>query len=408
MKVLLLHMRFHPDVTGTAPLVTALATDLVKKGADVTVIASRPHYGTNGTGASLGGMWFERSVHEGVRVYRTRVHVPRNTGAVHRSLNYLSYNLLSTIGAIAGSGYDVCLCVNPPITVGMTGMLVQLLRGTPLVFVVQDVWPDCLRAIGQLRSRALFRVFQLLEKMIYERATRVVVVSEGMKEHLLDKGVPAAKLAVIPNWADVEEIQPLPKKNPFRERYELNGEFVVLFAGNIGFNSQLDMVVDAARLLRDHRSIRILIVGEGNVKPALVRRAAELGVDNLQFLPRQRQEQVPEMLAACDLGLVTLNGKLGKLNVPSKTYPIMASARPVLASVGRDSEVCRLIQEADCGFWVPPDDSRKLADAILSLAGQPERLKSAGWNGRKYVEVNFTRARGVEQYFDLLREVGGC
>jgi len=400
-------MRFHPDVTGTAPLVTALATDLVKKGAEVTVVASRPHYGVAAAGKP-GGPWLESSNHDGVQVFRTRVHLPRNAGGLERSLNYLSYNLFSTIGALAGRRYDVCLCINPPVTVGMTGALVRLLRRTPMVFVVQDVWPDCLAAIGQLQSRSLFRVLQWLERLTYQAATRVVVVSDGMKEHLVEKGVPAGKVAVIPNWADVDETVPLPGNNQFRERYGLNGEFVALFAGNIGFTSQLDVVVDAANLLRDHPFIRILIVGEGNARQALVDRSAGLGLKNLQFLPRQRQEDVPQMLAACDVGLVTLNGGLGRLNVPSKTYPIMASARPVLASVGEDSEVCRLIRAADCGFWVPPGDSRALADAILRLAGQRDLLQSAGWNGRRYVEANCTRARGVEQYFNLLREVGRC
>jgi len=399
-------MRFHPDVTGTAPLVTALATDLVKKGIEVIVIASQPHYGGS-IPSKPGGVWLEKSVYEGVQLYRTRVRIPRNAGQLERSLNYLSYNLLCTFAAMTGRSCDVCLCISPPITVGMTGILVRHLRRTPLVFVVQDIWPDCLAAVGQLKSKWLLHVLQQVERLIYREAARLVVVSRGMKDYLVEQGVPARKVAVISNWADVDEIKPLPKNNGFRKRYGLGEDFVILFAGNIGFNSELEFVVDAAERLKTHPSIRILIVGEGNAKPALLQRAERLGVKNLQFLPRQPQEVVVHMLSACDLGLVTLNGKLGRLNVPSKTYPIMASARPVLASVGEDSEVYRLIQEADCGFWVPPGDSGALADAIARLSEQPDRLQSAGWNGREYVERYCNRARGVEEYLDLLEEVSG-
>jgi colanic acid biosynthesis glycosyl transferase WcaI len=405
MKVLLLHMRFHPDVTGTAPLVTALASDLVEKGDQVTVIASAPHYGLNGTPASCGKGSLRASDFQGVRVYRTWVHLPKDAGGRQRSLNYLSYNLLSTIRAPIGPRYDVCLCVAPPITVGLTGLLVQRLRGTPLVFVVQDVWPDCLEAIGQLRNPALIRTFRLVERIVYRKAARLVAVSEGMKEYLVTgKGVPAGKIAVIPNWADVQAIKPLPKDNAFRERHGLSDRFLVLFAGNIGFVSHLETVVEAANLLRGNSLVKILIVGEGNAKPELLRRAAELKLDNVLFLPRQPEEVVPQMLAACDLGLVTLHQKLGRLNVPSKTYPIMASARPVVAAVGQDSEVFRVISEGNCGFWVPPDDGPALADTIRSLACQPERLDWAGQNGRRYVEEHFTRERAVARYSDVLHE----
>jgi colanic acid biosynthesis glycosyl transferase WcaI len=406
MKILLLHMRFHPDVTGTAPLVTALSSDLVEKGDEVTVIASAPHYGMNGIPPGLCKARLEATCFRGVRVHRTWVHVPRDAGGLERSLNYLSYNLLSTIRAPIGPRYDVCLCVAPPITVGLTGLLVQRLRGTPLVFVVQDVWPDCLEAIGQLRNRALIRTFRLVERMVYRKADRLVAVSGGMKDYLVsEKGVPAGKIAVIPNWADVRAVKPLPKRNAFRERHGLRNEFLVLFAGNIGFVSHLDTVVEAASLLSGNPLIRILVVGEGNAKPGLLKRAAELRLDNLLFLPTQPQEVVPEMLAACDLGLVTLHRELGRLNIPSKTYPLMASARPILAAVGPDSEVFRVIREGNCGFWAPPEDCQALADTIRALAAQPERLDRAGQNGRRYVEAHFTREMAVTRYSEVLREV---
>jgi colanic acid biosynthesis glycosyl transferase WcaI len=405
MRVLILHMRFHPDLTGTGPLVTDLASDLVKLGNDVTVVTSMPHYGHHEIPPEYRGRLVHRSNLDGIDLWRTFVYVPPDPSGFQRSINYLSYTLMSVVGGLMAQKPEVILCVNPPITVGFSGWLVSLVRRVPMVFNVQDVWPDCLVIIDQLRSPLLIRIFKYLEKFIYRVSAGVTVLSEGMKEHLTEKGVPARKIMVIPNWANIEAIRPVEKENSFRKAHGLNGQFVVMFAGNLGFIAMLDKVLEAARLLEDEPQIQFLIIGEGNAKPGLVSRVKELGLKNVRLLPTQPKEALPEMLGAADLSLVTLNRRLGQLNVPSKTYSIMASARPVLAAVPEDSEIARLIKVADCGLGVPPEDPVALAQAIRSLARQPERLRVYGANGRRYVEENFDRRSLTAQYHKLLQQV---
>jgi colanic acid biosynthesis glycosyl transferase WcaI len=302
---------------------------------------------------------------------------------------------------------DVILCINPPITVGFSGWLVSLARRTPMVFNVQDVWPDCLVLIDQLRSPALIRTFKFLEKFIYRVAARVTVLSEGMKKNLMRKGVPPEKIVVIPNWANVEAIKPVAHENSFRIAQGLAGQFVVMFAGNLGFIAMLDKVVEAAKLLESDRNIQFLIVGEGNAKPKLVSQAKELGLKNIKFLPTQPKEGLSEVLGAADVSLVTLNRQLGELNVPSKTYSIMASGRPVLASVPRDSEIARLVNIADCGQWAPPEDAHSLARAIQRMSHEPERLAQYGINGRRYVEQRHSRSGVTGEYHRLLHQIVG-
>jgi colanic acid biosynthesis glycosyl transferase WcaI len=400
-----LHMRLHPDLTGTGPLVTDLATDLVELGNEVTVVTSMPHYGSHEIPAEYRGRLLHRSNFNGVDLWRTFVYVPANPSGFQRSINYLSYTFMSVVGGLMAKKPDVILCINPPITVGFSGWLLGLARRAPVVFNVQDVWPDCLVIIDQLRSPLLIRVFKHLEKFIYRVSARVTVLSEGMKENLLRKGVPAEKVEVIPNWANVEAIRPVPRQNSFREAHGLNGHFVVMFAGNLGFIAMLDNVLEAAKLLENDPSIQFLIVGEGNAKPGLINQATELGLRNVRFLPTQPKEVLPEMLGAADLSLVTLNRHLGQLNVPSKTYSIMASARPVLASVPENSEIARLVKAADCGLGVPPEDPHSLAQAIRSLAHRPESLQVYGANGRRYVEEYLNRRRLTGQYHKLLHQI---
>ena len=405
MRIMILHMRFHPDLTGTGPLVTDLAVDLVEKGNQVTVITSMPHYGRHEIPPEYHGKLLHRSNYNGIDLWRTYVYVPPNPSGFQRSINYLSYTFMSIVAGLMAKKPDVVLCVNPPITVGFSGWLLSLLRRVPMVFNVQDVWPDCLVIIDQLRSSLLARFFKYLEKFIYRVSARVTVLSEGMKENLMCKGVPAEKVVVIPNWANVEAILPVKRENSFRVAHGLNGEFVVMFAGNLGFIAMLDRVLEAAKLLENDPHIQFLIVGEGNAKAGLISRAGELGLKNVRFLTTQPKEVLPEMLGAADLSLVTLNRQLGQLNVPSKTYSIMASARPVLASVPDDSEIARLVKLADCGVGVPPEDPFSLANAIRNLSRQPEKLMLYGSNGRSYVEKYLNRHRLTSQYHDLLQQI---
>ncbi len=405
MKVLILHMRFDPDLTGTGPLVTDLATDLVELGDEVTVVTSMPHYGRHEIAPEYRGRLLHRSNFNGVDLWRTFVYIPPSSSGFQRSINYLSYTFMSVVGGLMAKKPDVILCVNPPITVGFSGWLLSLARRAPMVFNVQDVWPDCLVIIDQLRSPLLTSVFKRLEKLIYRVSACVTVLSEGMKENLTRKGVPDGKIAVIPNWANIEAIRPVDRENSFREGCGLNGHFVVMFAGNLGFIAVLDQVLEAARLLEDEDHIQFLIVGEGNAKPGLVSRADELRLKNVRFLPTQPKEVLPEMLGAADLSLVTLNRHLGQLNVPSKTYSIMASARPVLASVPENSEIARLVRVSGCGLDVPPEDPRLLAQAIRSLSRQPEKLRLFGANGRRYVAEHLNRRSLTAQYHKLLNQI---
>ncbi len=405
MRVLILHMRFHPDLTGTGPLVTDLATDLVRQGNEVTVVAGMPHYGAHEVPPEYRNRLYHRSDFGGVDLWRTFVYVPKKPSGFQRSINYLSYTLMSILAGLVVKRPDVILCINPPITVGFSGWVVSLLRRAPMVFNVQDVWPDCLVIIDQLRSPLLIRIFKVLERFIYRVSACVTVLSEGMKENLLRKGVPADKIEVIPNWANVESIRPVKKENGFRKTHALDNRFIVLFAGNLGFIAMLDNVLEAARLLEDDPKIQFLIVGEGNAKARLLQQAKGMGLRNLRFLPTQPRETLPELLGAADLSLVTLNRHLGQLNVPSKTYSIMASARPVLASVPLDSEIAQLIQKANCGLGVPPEDPRSMAQAIRDLAAQPEHLQQFGNNGRRFVEEHLDRRRLTGRYHQLLHRI---
>jgi colanic acid biosynthesis glycosyl transferase WcaI len=405
MKITILHMRYRPDLTGTGPLVAELASDLAARGEEVTVITSFPHYGKRPASTDYGRGIVSRRIENGVSVWRTLA-FPYASGTVAgRAIDYSLYMGLSGAAGVGGARPDVLLAVAPPMTVGFSGWWVSRLQQCPMVFNAQDIWPDGLISMGKLRNRMLIRAFRGLERFTYKAARRITLLSEGMKENLLRKGVPASKIAVLPNWVDLEAVRPVEKENAFRRELGLEGRFVVLFAGNLGFAAGLEAVLRAAELLQKERDLVLLLVGEGSVKEKLVQSARALNLENVRFVTTQPPERLSEVFGAADVSLVTLRSTMGAFSVPSKTMAILASGRPVLASVPADSEVRRVVDEAQCGLWVPPEDPDALAAKVEILRADRQRLEWFGRNGRRYAMDHFDRTEVVARYHDLLREV---
>ena len=404
MKVLLVHMRYEPDATGTAPLVSQLAQDLVQRGADVVVIASLPHYGRKSVHPDFQNHrgFFHRSQEKGVEIIRTPIFIPRNSGTIQRALNYLSYNFNSVIAGFFVGKVDLILAVNPPITTTFSAWFLSVFHRIPLVVGIQDIWPDCIIQVGQLQNRFAIKTSKILERIQYAVAKKVVVLSPGMKENLLSKGVREEKVKVIQNWADPDEVIPLPKENNFYWEQGLRDHFVVLFAGNHGYIAALEYVIQAAELLIDYPDIQFLFVGEGSVKDDLITLAEKKKLQNTRFLSTLEKSQWLEMLAASDLGLVCLRKELADLNVPSKIYTLMSAARPILASVPEGSEIIHLIQQARCGYVIPPEEPAALAEKILDCKRERDSLDKLGKSGRDYLIKYLDRDSRTDQYYNLL------
>lgn len=294
---------------------------------------------------------------------------------------------------------------SPPLTNGLVGFAAGRLRRAPFVYNVQDVYPDIAVRLGVLRSRRSIAIFRRMEKFVYAKAAAVSVISEGFRDNLLAKGVPPGKIEVVPNFADTGLIRPLPRRNAFSAAHGLDERFVVLFAGNIGLSQGLEHVLEAARRLAGHPEVLFLIVGAGAAKPGLIDLAARLGLPNVRFLPFQPYQDIPEMYAASDAGLVPLKRGFTGESVPSKVLSILAAARPLIAAVDEGSETWRLAREAGCGLAVAPEDPAALAGAVLELAGDRERGRRMGAAGRELVERRYSRTAAATKYEELLIRV---
>jgi colanic acid biosynthesis glycosyl transferase WcaI len=410
MKILLLTAYFPPDTGSAAHLFYELGRAFVERGHGVTVLTGMPGYHALGPLEKYKGKKRIKEDMEGMEVVRVAMpQLPRHL-MVGRALWQFGGAWALFLAGLGLPKADAAIVYSPPLPLGLTAWGLKKLQGLPFILNVQDLFPQSIIDLGLLRNRWLIRFFEEMERFVYRRANIITVHSEGNREHVmrkLDKGQ-AEKVKVIPNWVDVHFIQPGPRMNWFREAHGLGDAFVVSFAGVLGYSQDLDVVLDAARILEDggwSSEILFLIVGDGVERPRLEAKARQMGLNNVRFLPMQPREKYPAVLHASDIGLATLHAEVRTPVVPSKILSIMAAGRPVVAAMNLDGDGPRLIAEARCGLCVPPEDPRALAEAILQLYHDASLREELGRNGRRYVEKYLSLEACVERYEQLLRQV---
>ncbi|MDX2029790.1 MAG: glycosyltransferase family 4 protein [Blastocatellia bacterium] len=399
MNILVISLYYEPDqCQSNGPIIRALCEDWAEAGHEVTVLTSFPHYSRDEVWPEYRGRWFQRDRVGKVRVIRSYIFVPRTRSALGRILNYLSFNLSSTLAGLVTGRQDVIFAMSPPLTIGVTGFLLGVLKRVPFCYNLQDIWPDVAVKLGMLRGRRTIAFFAWLERLIYRRARRIFAISDEFKRNLLGKGVPEDKIAVIPNFTDTQFIRPQTPSASFRQKHGLNERFVVLYAGNLGLSQGLEAILDAAESLKAREELLFLIVGQGTCREELLADARRRALTNVRFLPLLPESEVPLLYAACDLALIPLKRGIAENSVPCKTYSIMAAGKPYIAGVDEGSNVWKLTEQAGSGRCVPPEDGGALARAVLQLQANPAVAETMGRNGRAYVERHFAREAITHRY----------
>lgn len=406
-RVLILSLLFPPDNVSTAHIMGDLAVDLRDAGYDVQVVTSTPHYNRDADAESRqplarSGFLFSRSSFHGIPVIHARVG-KKSRSVLRRLLSWCGFHLLTTAVALRGPRPDVILCPSPPPTIALTAWVIGLRHRAPFIYNVQEIYPDIAISLGAVRNRALIAALFALERFIYRKAAAVTVIGPGLESNLLAKGVPKAKLHVIPNFVDLDLFTPQARENAFAREHGLGAKFVVSYAGNMGPAQGLETFIDAAALLRDESGIVFLMIGDGILRDDLRARARAL--PNLIFLDHQPLSLVPSIYAASDMNLVPLAAGAGANSIPSKVYRIMAAERPILACADADSELARLVHAAACGEVVPPGDAPALAETVRRAARETEQGRAMGRRGREYVLQHYARKNVTRRYAELIGQL---
>lgn len=400
---------FAPDTAPTGDVISGVVSHLVSRGARVHVVTSLPWYRSHSVEAGWGGrlMRTERTQWGGI----TRIHpFPSRDkrSLLRRGAAFVAFSVLAAVrGAFIGGfprRVDAVLAMSPPLTLGLAGWVISRVRRAPLVFNVQDIFPDAAVRTGAIGNPAVISVARRLERFVYARSRAVVAVGEDMRANIAEKvGESArAKVRVIPNFVDVAKVSPLPRNTAYRRELGIGDEPVVMYAGNVGFSQSLHIVLEAARRIP---GVVFVINGDGSAKAEIAREAATIA--NVRLGDYQSPERVPEVLATGDIHLVPLRTGLGSVSVPSKTYSILAAGRPVVAAIDPGTDVPRMLEASGAGISTPPDDADALVGAVEALLADPAARAEMGEKARAWAVANVSLAAVGEAYLDLISELAG-
>ncbi|HPM79541.1 MAG TPA: glycosyltransferase family 4 protein [Candidatus Anammoximicrobium sp.] len=400
-RILFLNRSYWPDAEATGQLLTELCEDLAEQ-FDVTVVAGQPNWNAEGASFQRRGV----QCRAGVTIRRVRHTRFAKRSVAGRVVNQLTFFAAATFAALAVKRPDIVVVETDPPFLALLGALARRRFGCRLVAYLQDIYPEVAVALRKLPRGFPTNVLHRLLHGVYRRADRVIVLSQDMRATLQRSGVADQRIAVLPNWADAGRIRPVaPAENRFRQQQQLNGQFVVMYSGNMGLSQRLEQVLRAADGLRSRRDMVFVLVGGGAARPALERQAAELRLPNVRFVDYQPQSELPHSLSAADLHLLPVDPRVVPYLMPSKLYGILAAGAPVLAVAPQDCELARIIQREGVGFVVPPGDTAALTERIASCADHREQLASMSRSARRLAVERYDRRGATTRIAQLLADL---
>lgn len=405
MKILLLTNAYPPEIGGAANLCSELAHALKSRGHTVSVVTRFPRHLPKEIAHKTSGKWLVKEKHDGIEIFRINIPEFSRKIPLMREFDYLLHIIFLFIASLMAGKADVILTSSPPLVMGYAAIMVRLFHRNKVVLNVQDIFPQNMVDLGVMKNRQLIAFSRLLEKDIYRRSDLLTVMSEGNKQ-IVDKTSKKPDIvSVVENWIDADYIVPGKKHNGFREEFGLGNKFILSFAGCIADSQDMDIILNSAKKLEQNDDILFLIAGNGPRYEDTMRKIRELELKNVKVIPIQPRDKYVNLLAASDVGMVTLNPRVATPTVPSKIKSIMSAGRPVLASFPLDGDAPKLINSAKCGVVVEAGDEKAFYEAILTLYNSQQLREEYGKNGRSYILKNLTVQSAAEQYESLFKKV---
>lgn len=404
MRILMLTAIFPPEIRSQAHLFHELALELRRRGHEVAVITKIPtYYVSNGADEGITPGWSDA---EGIQVLRIRGFPLTGRQPFIRAMEHLTLGLRFGRASRRWPAADGVLVYSPPLPLAFSAAKYERKFGAPFILNVQDLYPQTAVDLGLLRNPVAVRLAESMELKAYQRASRIVVHSPGNRAFLLEKrNVPSGKVRVIYNWVDIEAIRPGSRDNRFRAEHQLEGKFVISYAGLMGYAQDLGSIIECADHMRRESDVIFLLVGEGVLEPRWRQMVRDRDLQNVYFLPLQEKGKYNELLAASDVCLVPLSGSLRTPVVPGKLQSIMASGRPVITIVDPEGDTPKLIDESGGGINVPPGQPMPLAEAISQLKSDTGSREEMGRRGRAFATAHFSLKRCADTYENLFAEI---
>lgn len=406
MRILYISQYFPPEMGAPSARVYELSKRWVQRGQQVTVLTGFPHHPTGNIPSHYKQHIFKRETTDGIKVVRTYVFPAANKGFLKRIASYLSFMFSSIfLGTWNVGKPDLIIATSPQFFVAIAGYIISKIKHRPFVLEIRDFWPESIIQLGQLKNKIILNILKMIELFLYQHAKLIVVVADSSVSILNNKGIPSSKIIVIKNGVDLELFDARKRNTDLKNKLKLDNKFIVSYIGTLGLSHALDQVIHSASILRNQSDIHFLFIGEGAEKNNLLTLAKENGLSNITFLDQIDKQNLPYYYSLSDVVLVTLRKlELFSCVIPSKIFEIMAMAKPILLSV--DGEARKLvIDEANAGIFVEPENSREMAQKILELYSNQKWRQKLGENGLNFVQLNYNRIHLADKYLDYLLHV---
>ncbi|MCX2697386.1 glycosyltransferase family 4 protein [Ochrobactrum chromiisoli] len=368
MHILFLTDNFPPEVNAPASRTFEHAREWVQDGHQVTVITCVPNFPKGRVFAGYTNRLWQREEIEGVQVIRVWSYISANEGFIRRSLDYISFMISATVAALFVKRVDLIVATSPQFFTAVAGWLTGLLKRRPWVFELRDLWPESIRVVGAMKKSSLLDMLERLELFLYHRADAVISVTNSFRDNLIARAVPAEKIHVVTNGADLSRYKPMAKDENLIKRYELQDCFILGYIGTMGMAHGLDTVLDTAKNISKLglTDIRILMLGDGAQKKHLMKRVETERIHNVLFLESVPKSEVTRYWSLLDVSLIHLkNDDLFKSVIPSKLFESMAMGVPVLFGV--KGEAADIVRHHEVGLLIEPESAGEMTQAVIEL-----------------------------------------
>lgn len=399
-RVLVINQYFPPDIASTGQYAADICKGMAKNGFEVYVVTAQPSYTSSSPLASE----YEYSD----SIYIHRVSLGNNKGRDRlktRLLGYLYFlwgSWLQSKRLLNSRDFDFIITFHNPPLVGVLGAYLAKKHKLSFIYIPYDIHPDILKATGWKLPSPIIWVWELINKYVFSRAEKIVVLSEGMKDILVNgKGVSPEKVKVIPLWA-LQEIAGVPDTSEIRRKISLNeNELLFLYSGNMGTLHNLDPSLDAANLLRN-LPVKFLFIGDGIKKPHLLARIEEEKLKNVTVLPYQPEDRYLQILSVANACFVVIAPGLEKLNFPSRAFTFLSAGKPIIALMSEGADLAKLIIRAECGWVV--NNGKEIAELIHNLYRNPQQITEKAKKAKKVYDLHFRKEVIIREYLKILEE----
>ncbi|MFW0776172.1 MAG: glycosyltransferase family 4 protein [Rickettsiales bacterium] len=404
MKILFLSHYFPPEVNAPATRTYEHAKQWVKMGHEVTVVSCVPHHPMGKAYPGYRNKLVHVEYKDGIKAIKVLTYITANEGFLKRTFNYVFYMLMVTLLAPFLSKADVVISTSPQFFNGLAGYFVSRIKRAPWILEIRDLWPESIVAVGAITNPKVIGALEWIERFVYRKADHVVAVTNAFKTHILQHGGHEGRVTVIRNGVDLDFFTHAEPDQAYAEELGVAGKFVAAYVGTHGMAHGLDVLIETAEILRQREDIVILTAGDGAERERLQQEMQQRGLSNLKMLGQLPKTDMPRLWTITDVSLVLLRKlDLFLTVIPSKIFESMAMQKPIILGVRGESQ--EIIEQADAGICIEPENAEQLAAAIQQLADSSTLSRQHGEAGYQHVVEHFNRQRLAEQFEAIIQSV---